>query len=122
MPEIKASPPNWALKTQPLPTYLATDEDAFSGVTSAHWSFVTDDPNPARAPHEYRQVDDGSESSGRPLVFTFPVADGAQDYHFDPASLELAPPGQELFELPASCFVDYDASNAPIMCPQPSSD
>ncbi len=117
MPEIKASPPGWAMNTDPLPTWLDTNIDSYSNIKSNHWSFITNDPNPTRSPHEYKQVNDGSNMDGRPLVFTFPVDNGNQDYHFDPKSLEMTKPDSSLFELPNSCRQN---DGSPVMCPQPN--
>lgn len=114
MPDIKTTPPNWATSTDPLPTYLVTDKEKFSGMLSHLWSFITGEPNPSRAPHEYRQVGDESDLHGRPLLFTFPVDDGRQDYHFDPSSLIVGKPDSSLFDLPSSC----KENDGPRMCPQ----
>jgi len=120
MPEIQASPPDWARSIEPPATFLTVDTDSYSGMYSAHWAFATADPNPVRPPHEYRQVEEGDEMDGRPLTFTFPVAEGRQDYHFDPTSLMVGRPDPALFELPRACFLDSDPA-APLMCPQPAS-
>lgn len=117
MPEIKASAPNWAVSTDPLPTFYGTDNDLYSGVLSDHWKYEATDPSTQKGCHEYRQVHGDTGLAGRPLLFTFPVSDGTQDYHFDPSSMVLGAPDASLMALPAGC---NNADGTPFMCPQPA--
>ena len=117
MPEIKASPPDWARKTDPLPTFKGVDTDIYSGMKNNHWIFLATDPTTQKGAHEYKQVEGDSALSGRPLVFTFPVQDGMQDYLFDPKSMVNGPPDASLFTLPASCT---NVDGSPLRCPQNS--
>jgi len=112
MPEIKASAPGWATSTDPLPTYAGLETELYSGIKSDHWIFNTGDPNPCRAPHEYQE----EHSTGKPVLFTFPVLEGQQDYHFLTESLTLGKPKSTLFDLPKSCRL---TDGTPNMCPQP---
>jgi hypothetical protein len=118
MTSIHASPPNWAVLTDPLPTYFGTVIDGFSGMLTDQWKFLATDPTTQKGCHEYRQVRGDAQLAGRPLLFTFPVSDGTQDYHFDPASMVFSTPEASLFELPASCRLQDGSS---FMCPQPDS-
>ena len=96
MPSIKASPPDWAIKTNA--TYNGTITETYSKLRAKEFSF----PKLAgpKGCHIYDEVDD---AAGTPLVFTFPAHDGTQDYHFDPKSLEIAPQDPSLFVLPDGC-------------------
>ncbi len=116
MPDIKASAPNWAAQTDPLPTFLGIDNDVYSGMKTNHWAFLAYDPSSQKGYHEYRQVTgDNNGLNGRPLVFTFPVQDGMQDYHFDPNSMIFEQPDSNLFTLPVSC---RKSDGTPNLCPQ----
>jgi hypothetical protein len=118
MTSIHASAPNWAVLTDPLPTYIGADTDPYSGMPTDHWKYLATDPTTQKGCHEYRQVRGDKQLEGRPLLFTFPVSDGRQDYHFDPASMDLTTPASSLLELPASCTLQ---DGSPLMCPQPDS-
>jgi len=100
MPEIHMSPPDWAQGTPA--TYDGLIRDWYSGKVAQHFSF-NDAAAEGSEPHYYEQMPSQSEFGGYPLVFTFPVADGVQDYHFKPETLVEGTPDPTVFQLPDGC-------------------
>ena len=99
MPGIGPSPPDWASRTHPSYTGVVTD--LYSTYEAYEWAF--DKLASEYDPHLYREVEAGHEYEGRPLLFTFPAADGRQDYHYDPASMVEGPLEDSIFALPEGC-------------------
>jgi hypothetical protein len=98
MPEIKASPPNWAILSDP--EFKGITQDSYSGERSAVFDF----PKSAgpKGCHTYSETSLAGVSA-KPVVFTFPAHDGRQDYHFDSGSMLPRPQSSRLFDLPAGC-------------------
>jgi hypothetical protein len=113
MDSIHASPPDWAMKSNP--TYNGEVVDPYSKLLSFKWTF--DNLNNApylshrrlqdKEPHMYFQT----WKKKQPLVFTFPGKDGIQDYHFDVDSMKSAPKDlpdgafDGIFDLPTGCNI-----------------
>lgn len=110
MEGIGPSPPDWAASSKP--TYNGIVVDEFSGVKKAHlFTYDTFENSDPEHVHQSREVA-GGPGAGTPLVFTFPVDDGRQDYHYDYKSMRAAHQDPNLFELPVGCESR--------MCPQSS--
>jgi hypothetical protein len=103
MPDIHMTPPDWASGTPA--TYDGLKQDWYSGQVAQHFSFNDAIGEDKSEPHVYLQVPTtrAAPYSGYPLVFSFPVADGIQDYHFKPETLEEGQPHSAIFQLPAGC-------------------
>jgi hypothetical protein len=112
IPGIGPPPPDWAHRANP--NFHGLVHDAYSGLEA--YEFVFDHQHAGGGVktkntgdiydmyHTTREVHDGTSANGLPLVFTFPSkAKGIQDYHFDPTSLVVGHPEQELFQLPEGC-------------------
>ena len=96
MPSIKASPPDWAVRSNA--TFNGTITEVYSKLRAREFSF----PKQAspKGCHIYDELDD---EAGTPLVFTFPAHDGRQDYHFIPNTFQPGPQDPSLFALPDGC-------------------
>lgn len=101
LPGIGPSPPDWTSITNP--TYNGVYTDAYSSFDARKWTFdaFSDDLDNC---HEYQEVSpDDKTYAGRPLIFTFPDANGLQDYHYDPKSMYTGPIKDTIFSLPVGC-------------------
>jgi hypothetical protein len=96
MPQIKASPPNWAIVSNA--TYEGVQKDVYSQIEAESFSFLS--AAGPMGPHKYFQT----VATKLPLIFTFPAHSGRQDYHFDPTSMSISPQDPKLFALPSGCF------------------
>ena len=105
IPSLGPPPPDWARRANP--TFHGFVHDVHSGSDAYEFVFdhvVRDDGDVYDKYHTSREVHDGTDTNGIPLVFTFPgKAKGLQDYHFDPSSLVLGQPDRMLFQLPEGC-------------------
>jgi hypothetical protein len=99
LPGVGANPPDWTSSSHP--SYDGVAKEPYSGYRSYRWVYDTI-PN-ATQYHMYYEVAPGDVNKGRPLIFTFPGADGRQDYHYIPSSLEEGPQSSDLFKLPEGC-------------------
>ena len=103
MDSIHASPPDWAVTTEP--SYNGQVRDVYSGMLTNKFTF---DMNGTQDnPHMYYELalDAGVDSSlvGNPQIFTFPTVEGEQDFHYDGTSLMEGPQDKKLFHLPRDC-------------------
>jgi hypothetical protein len=75
--------------------------DEYSQREAFKWTFDTFEGT--SDPHMYFEVAQGEKYAGNPLVFTFPAADGRQDFHYDAASMVVEAQEDSLFALPEGC-------------------
>jgi hypothetical protein len=108
IPNLGPPPPTWARQKIANPTYDGMVWDDFSQLVAHQWSFdnLTSSSSVHRlayAYHTIRQVAFG-DYAGRPLVFTFPgKANGTQDFHYLPDTMQIGPPPVSLFKLRDDC-------------------
>ena len=100
LPGIGATPPDWTSSSNP--TFEGFLKDPYSGIGALEWIYDSL-PNEQSEYHKYYEVAPGTSNAGRPLIFTFPGADGRQDYHYIPSTLEEGPQMPSLFVLPDGC-------------------
>ena len=100
MVDIHATPPDWAITTNP--TYNGIVLDEYSNVLTHKYTFDADGSD---TPHMYYEAASASPSApdGAPVKFTFPVDDGRQDFRYDPKSMKVEPQDASLFVLPDGC-------------------
>lgn len=105
MDSIHASPPDWMISTNP--TFNGQVTDVYTSEKAMHWSFPTPESNlqddPKKLPHMYEEIASGEKYETTPLLFTFPVDNGRQDYHFDITSMKVGPIDSMLLQLPEGC-------------------
>jgi len=100
MADIHMTPPDWASGTPA--TYDGLVREWYSQRVAQHFSF-NDAAGDGMDPHTYLQMPPIGDIAGYPLVFTFPVDEGRQDYHFKPETLKEGPQDPKIFELPEGC-------------------
>jgi len=103
---IHAPPPDWATRLQPtnvpddvrIPwTYF--DAHGYQYPQTGTCNSIGHGNNSGC--HSYYEVN--WQGSGRPGLFTFPAANGLQDWYFNPGLMKVGPQPLELFDLPAGC-------------------
>lgn len=116
LPEIHASPPDWAVRSKPR--YLGQIHDPYSGYPAGIWSYP--ESMGPHGVHMWVEVAPAANFETYPLIFTFPTSPlgkqqlvgvngqltinlGPQDYHFDPASLIAGDDTEGVFDLPPGC-------------------
>lgn len=94
MMEITCPPPWWASMAISGRDYLGEEIEVVSGIMCHHWRWPMGD--------DYSHYYQGIET-GLAVRWTFPVAEGRQDWYFDLSSYRIMPQDVGLFELPANC-------------------
>lgn len=100
---IHASAPTWAVDAQP--TFVGAVRDEYSQLIGNKFKFDYNGTVEDSSCHYYTELAEGGKMQGSPLVFTFPVDDGRQDYRFKVGSYEgrHQPLPATLFALPDGC-------------------
>lgn len=131
IPNIGAPPPDWA--EQGNPTYNGIVWDSFSNSSAHEWIYdqvltqhqqnlsymlgpvrrrevtrmMDTTTSPAEQYHTTRQAVGGTYK-GRPLLFTFPSANGTQDYHYRAETMiEMDVMDASIFSLPDGCQTQF---------------
>ena len=99
---IHASAPTWAVDAQP--TFVGTVKDVYSNHIGHKFKFDYNGTIEDASCHLYTEMAEW-KMKGAPLIFTFPVDDGRQDYRFLPEtyvtlSQSMSP---STFSLPEGC-------------------
>ena len=107
IPGLGTPPPDWASRANP--TFNGKVYDSYSQLQTFQWTFdhvVNENLNVNLLYHTAREVAPGQAlaAAGTPVLFSFPgMANGTQDYHYDPATLIVEPQDESLFQLPCGC-------------------
>ena len=118
MPSIHTPPPTWAQKGKPTDAGLGRVEQRSGSAASAHiWEYPYTGHGGKCAPLNHTTPDSGCHSYyevsedahippsdvGLPALFTFPAAEGRQDWYYDVKSMSTEALPASLFDVPASC-------------------
>lgn len=102
MPGIVNVPRDWAAQAAGR-EFVGVEVEAVSGRSCRHWRW----PAGAAFHHYYEDA-----AGGLPVRWTFPAAEGRQDWYFKMDSFGIGAQDQSMFELPAGCAATNCSSSS----------